>query len=390
MIWKLLLGLGETRLADRIVSDASVRERAARQGSDLAGDVLGPELEDGSGAVAIRAGEAGESAGTSATVAVSGRASANGAGDARKTAALWSIPYIDQPMSFWEAIRSECGTQIQEVYLPLCGVGNLSGRPRQPDAYLDEFMAQAPFPYSLLINPIVFPRPVEQIGDEIVSAVAVLRSSRLRGVTVSSVSLAERLKRSFPDLPITASVLMDIGSRSQIPLLCGAFDAVVPSSSIVRDVPALRALRAAFKGKIRLIVNEGCLPQCCFRTQHFFEMAQGTHFPASLCAEVLEKEPWLRLTGAWILPPFLKFYEGICDEFKLAGRVTLQDPAAYKRVLGAYVRREEITPDSIGGGPALPLEPIKISEAFFQHTLTCGKECFRCGFCREYASRARG
>jgi hypothetical protein len=112
------------------------------------------------------------------------------------------------------------------------------------------------------------------------------------------------------------------------------------------------------------MVNEACLGGCPYRTQHFFERGHGDWFPESLCGPLLEVQPWLRLTGAWILPQHLRFYEGVYDRLKLAGRVTLQDPQKYVAVLGAYVNRRSMTPDAIGGGPASVLQAATISDEF--------------------------
>jgi collagenase-like PrtC family protease len=99
--------------------------------------------------------------------------------------------------------------------------------------------------------------------------------TRLVGATVANLQLAAQVRDALPDLRLTASVLMDVGSPQQALMLDGICDALVPASRVVRDLPALQGLRAAFRGRIRLIVNEACLPGCPFRTQHFHEMAAG-------------------------------------------------------------------------------------------------------------------
>jgi hypothetical protein len=118
--------------------------------------------------------------------------------------------------------------------------------------------------------------------------------------------------------------------------------------------------------------------------QHFQEMASGLSHPQSLCQELLEQQPWMRLTGAWVLPQHLHLYDGLYDELKLAGRVTLGEEAAYRRVLEAYICRRPLGPHAIGGGPASVLEPIEITEEFFARTLECGQRCHECSRCREY------
>jgi hypothetical protein len=158
----------------------------------------------------------------------------------------------------------------------------------------------------------------------------------------------------------------------------------------MRHYPALQALRRAFPGSLRLIVNEGCLPDCLMRVQHFFEMAYADETPLSLCEPLLREQPWLRLTGAWALPQHLHCFEGLTRSFKLAGRATLQDPVRYREVLDAYLNRRALAPDAVGGGPASPLAPMHISEDFYRTTLSCDKHCHACPACREYYQGASG
>jgi hypothetical protein len=155
----------------------------------------------------------------------------------------------------------------------------------------------------------------------------------------------------------------------------------------MRNYPALLALRRAFPGTLRLLVNEGCLPDCLMRTQHFYEMGYAEETPLSLCGPLLEQHPWMRLTGAWALPQHLHFFDALTRAFKLAGRATLQDPKRYLDVLDAYINRRAVTPDSVGGGPASPLTPLRISDAFYRKTLHCDKHCHSCPVCREYYER---
>ena len=98
----------------------------------------------------------------------------------------------------------------------------------------------------------------------------------------------------------------------------------------------------------------------------------------------------MRLTGAWVLPQHLYLYDGIYDELKLAGRVTLRDPKKYITALDAYLHRKPLPPNEIGGGPASVLEPIEITEEFFAQTLHCRHQCYTCTICRDYYQTAYG
>jgi collagenase-like PrtC family protease len=296
----------------------------------------------------------------------------------------WIIPYVDQDLAFWQEIRTRFGAQIREVYFPMPQGRFASGRSRQPEQHLGEFLRLAPLAKAVLINPIVLARPVEVVAPDVLSALRGLRDEfDVCSVTIANPMLARLIKEDLPDLHISASVLMGIASPVQAWLVQDCVDAITVDNSLVRDLAALRSMRAAFPGEIRLIVNESCLPGCLFRVQHFYEMGYGSDFPQSLCQQMLEQHPWLRLTGAWVLPRHLAYYDGLYDGLKLAGRVTLRDPDRYLNVLGAYVNREPILPRDIGGGPASPVDALDVSDEWFEFALQCDKRCDVCSVCRK-------
>lgn len=297
----------------------------------------------------------------------------------------WIIPYVDQPPEFWQEVHERFGEQVREVYFPMSTGQVASGRSPQPDRFLDDFLRQAPLPKAVVVNPIVLPLPVEVTAPSVVAALRQLRDDfDVRSVTVANLALARIIKTELPELFVSASVLMGVASPLQSLVAQDWVDAVAPDTRLTRDLTGLQRLRAAFLGEIRLLVNEACIPGCPFRTQHFYEMGYGDEFPRSLCDQMLAEHPWLRLTGAWILPRHLALYEGLYDSLKLAGRVTLQEPDRYLTVLGAYVNREPILPTNIGGGPASPLDDFDITDEWFEYVLHCNKQCDSCMVCRDY------
>jgi hypothetical protein len=296
----------------------------------------------------------------------------------------WIIPYVDQPPDFWQEIQARFGESVREVYFPLPCKVSASGRPRQPEQYLSDFMRQAPLSKGVLLNPIVLDRPVELVAPDLILTLRQLEDAfGIQKVTVTHPTLARFIRDRLPGYHITASVLMGISNPLQAWLVRDVVDAITVDPRLVRDLEGLRRLRGGYAGEIRLIVNEACLPGCLFRTQHFYEMGYCDDFPESLCLPLLQEHPWLRLTGAWILPRHLDYYEGLYDGLKLAGRVTLQDAGRYLAVLDAYVNREPISPRDIGGGPASPLDEIEVSDEWFEFVLHCDKACHRCSVCRE-------
>ena len=297
----------------------------------------------------------------------------------------WVVPYIDQDLSFWEKVVECFGPHIREVYFPVPGGAFPSGRPPQPEQFLLDFLHHVPLAKSVLLNPIVLPQAAAQVAPRVIDTLRRLRDDfGVTEATITSLDLARLIKQALPDCRLAASTLMGIGHPSQVLLVQDLVDCITPDNRVVRDIDALKRLRAAFGKELRLIVNEACIPGCPHRTQHFFEMGYSERFPQSLCQSMLEERPWLRLTGAWILPRHLRFYEGLYDTLKLAGRVTLRDPQRYLSVLGAYVSRANILPRDIGGGPASPLNDIDMPDSLFEYVLQCDKECGRCSVCRNH------
>lgn len=301
----------------------------------------------------------------------------------------WTIPYIDQPLSFWQEIADEFASDIKEVYLPLPFDIISSGEPVQPDKHKEAFLKSGLLKCSALLNPIILAKPVEEMAEKIIEELKKWRSEyNLVSATVTNLTLAMRVHEAIPDLSLTASCLMQISRPNQVEMINGVFDYLVPSPLIVRDLPALEVLRDAFTGKIRMLVNESCLPGCPYRTQHFFEMGCNHPHPLSLCNELLDKQPWMRLTGGWVLPQHLHLYDNCCDEYKLGGRVTLRKVEDYYRVLSSYIYRRKMLPNEIGGGPGTVRLPIEISESYFKKTLYCRQQCHICTTCQEYFSEA--
>jgi radical SAM protein with 4Fe4S-binding SPASM domain len=304
----------------------------------------------------------------------------------KRTVKPFALPYVDQPPAFWQALKKDYGSYITSLYLPLPDHAIASGRPVQPQKHVKAFLNESLFSHTVLLNPISLPEPAAEIAPVAIEALHAFRENYgLDEVVLTDPILARLIREKLPDLSLTASTLMDISTPLQLVMLDDIFETLVPSGKIMRDIVALEKLKSRFRGKIRLLVNECCLPGCTFRTQHFYEMAYSPNpNPGSLCNDLLEKEPWLRLTGAWVLPQHLYFFDGLYDELKLAGRVTLNNPEKYRQVLDAYLHQKPLRPHQIGGGPASVLTPMDITDSFFEQTLNCRLDCHQCDICKDY------
>ena len=299
-----------------------------------------------------------------------------------------SLPYIDQPPEFWQRVGAAFGAYVQEIYFPMSNHVVPSGRPVQSETNLIRFLEQGGLPKAVLVNPVVLPRPLEEAGDLIMNELYTLnRYYGIDRVTITNLRLGRLIRQELPQFRINASVLMGIRSPEQLVYLGDDVDEITLDTAILRHKGLLQQMRQGWNKSIKLIVNEGCLPGCPLRTQHFYEMSCESILPGSLCREMLEESPWLRLKSAWILPQHLHLLHGLYDVVKLAGRVTLQEPGKYFRVVRAYLEESELPAHDIGSGPAGMLSPMPISSEFYETTLNCDKQCRRCHYCQDYYER---
>ena len=155
----------------------------------------------------------------------------------------WIIPYVDQGLDFWQEIEERFGERIREVYFPVPQGQFASGRPRQPEQFLFDFLGHASLPKGVLVNPIVLSRPVEVMAADILATLQRLGGDfGVRSVTVANPTLAGVIKDTLPDWHVTASVLMGIARPDQAWLIQDRVDAITVDNRLVRDLAGLGKL----------------------------------------------------------------------------------------------------------------------------------------------------
>lgn len=302
----------------------------------------------------------------------------------------WSLPYIDQPVDFWRRIKDRFGPAAESVYFPMPGHIIGSGRMALPSRHLEDFLASGVMERTVLVNPGVLVHPLPQIQRKLLSSLIELHERYgLKEIIVTNVRLAQMIRPVLPDVQLVASVLMDVASPVQTLYLGSTFDSLVPSFRIMRNMRALRALKKAFPGRIRFMVNEMCLPECVMRNQHTYELAMSQRF-SLYCSEIYAAKPWMVLLADWVLPQHLHLYDEIADEYKLVGRNALRNPEDYIHLLAAYIERRPIPWDQIEDYSYKAIfEDLEITEEFFKRVLFCKKNCSHCDYCRDYYEQAR-
>jgi collagenase-like PrtC family protease len=152
-------------------------------------------------------------------------------------------------------------------------------------------------------------------------------------VTIAVPYLIELVRTHFPELPVSVSVICEVDSTNSLRLFERyGVQRVQLSEESNRDLPLLELLTKTARSELSLVVNNGCLRFCAYRSYHNTLCSQGSQsdkpdhgyidYPLLKCSAVRALDPVEILRSPWIRPEDLPYYEqrfGI-ELFKIAGR----------------------------------------------------------------------
>jgi collagenase-like PrtC family protease len=216
-----------------------------------------------------------------------------------------------------------------------------------------------------------------------------LEALKVDGVIVSHPFIIELVKAQTK-LKVTVSTVAEImTARSGLHYERMGADIIVPSLSISMD--EIRLMKQSLtKARIRIIVNEGGMPDCPWRIFHYNHCAYSDsdiEYHAH-CKKALLLSPHLLLTNCAIRPEDLHYYEGITNEFDIVDRLTPIDQLlirikAYseEKFKGNYVQliNSQLSPYIF-----IPNEEL---DGLLQRKLSCSKICDKCNYCRDLFNR---
>lgn len=185
--------------------------------------------------------------------------------------------------------------------------------------------------------------------ERIIEYVGEIAESGVDMVTIAVPYLIELVRSNFPELPVSVSVICEISDTHGLRLFeAYGVQRVQLAEECNRDLPLLELLSETAGSELSLVVNNGCLRFCPYRSYHNTLCTQGSQsdkpdhgyidYPLLKCSAARARDPVEILRSPWIRPEDLASYEerfGI-ELFKLAGR---QLPLAnIATMVGAYAR----------------------------------------------------
>ena len=228
----------------------------------------------------------------------------------------------------------------------------------------------------------------------------------VEAVTIANPLYIKETRKRFPGIEICASVLSEIDcvQKAIIFKQAGA-DVITPDININREPELLKQIKDATNTKIRLIVNEGCLYSCPFRTFHFNIISHaskevgkkeaGFSFSSffNTCNQVTSKNHSQILKSCWIRPEDIGKYSEVTKSFQIAGRS--QPDNNFVRTVKAYIEESrdgnllDLLCNSIGNFSVNQRACLNNKSLdkynFFEKVTTCHHKCDQCHYCDDLA-----
>jgi len=330
------------------------------------------------------------------------------------SSSLFSVPYNDD-FSLLERIveiRNLNGNKIEEVYFS--GPREYFGSAREmPEISIDKIIKIIKFCYdngiktNLLLNSscegIDWYSPLNI--SKVLKLIEILHiENGLDGITVANPLFIQKIRKEFPKLEITASVLAQIDSvqRAMFFKRFGC-DVITPDRDINRNLELLKEIKE-IGCELKLMVNEGCLFKCPYRIFHYnFTSHDSKELNRDInrdiftdnCSLIFKIDPSQILKSCWIRPEDVPKYKKITNRFKIAGR-QIKDTQKILKIIKGYMNFSyegnllDLFEAGISGFKNrfnVFIDNKNIGDNFFQKVTSCDKNCFGCKFCGELAKK---
>ncbi len=288
------------------------------------------------------------------------------------------LPYNHDPnYPEWLASRLE---GVCEVYFPVHRSISESSHswkgPNDPADYAEDLgrlaavLNPARIDANILFNLNVDPSRWQDAADELTRLSRVF--DRLV-VTLAEFDFGCWLHRQLPELRKTVSTVAMVRTPVQAAQWKAA--AGIESVTLVREInkspETIKAIRDLGL-KIRMVLDDACLPNCPGIVSHMSRMYNATGEDFCCVGDIRDQSPWL-VAQKDVVPGTLPRYDGIVDIAKIEGRGRLLSFIEEKR-------RVYLEAESWAHPSELYIEP---PDAFDKIT-TCDRDCVSCGWCERH------
>jgi len=231
--------------------------------------------------------------------------------------------------------------------------------------------------------------------SKIIAYIEGLKSLGLKSLVITNPIYISEIKRNIRGIAIESSVNCYVKTVEHALYLRDlGVDVLTIDRDINRDIPLIKKIRDKTGLKLKMVLNEGCLRNCPFRTTHYNYLSHGYRsrdIDNGFCIEILKRNPAKVFSIPFIVPEALHYYKDIVDYYKLSTRVF--STPQIKSCLEAYIRQD------FNGDLLKLLDCLGLSyfdfidykvlkrKNFFETMLKCDKDCVNCNYCNELEKR---
>lgn len=225
----------------------------------------------------------------------------------------------------------------------------------------------------------------------------------LSGITTTSPMIAAWIKQKFSDLPVRASINMNIHGVTSMSYITDLFDEFYLTREYnrnLREIEKARLFCDRHHKKLYLLANSGCLNECPSHVYHdnlvAHEAETDPHdfrpFEAT-CWNYLSRQENRReilRISSWIRPEELSLLDDYFDGAKIATRSSqnaFRVAAAYAK---GYWHGDMLVLTEPSHSVLFPepgLDNDRFPEGFLRKLLTCSRNCYECDYCEKIYER---
>lgn len=306
----------------------------------------------------------------------------------------FAVPY-NYDYTLLEHLFEEMQPFVKEVYFPADLRVHSNGRSDpQPENYskqilkIIEYSTQNNVKSNLILNGLCTGLQYTEREEvrKLLQYVDFLLQHGLQCVTVSNPLLARAIHQEFVGKPLEISVSVNscIGSVQK-----AVYWEEIGATSFTldcdfnKDLTLLANLKKHCQMKIKVIVNQTCIPDCFVRTTHNLLVSHaGEREGVSnidrdcfrICMTMNHKKPWLVYSSPLIPPYALTKYDPFVDTYKISGRN--RPTQEILNIVGAYAQLPEYREYTQYYNAMIPQD---ILERIF----TCSRVCRACNYCQD-------
>jgi len=302
---------------------------------------------------------------------------------------MLSIPYNGDEGLIHKIAKQNLIAHCEQIYVPMPDKLIKSCRViKQSNNYDDEIIniIESSKKYNMRVNLLLNPGCLNTLMSSKYSIKPIINYLKflfdnysLGSITTSDYLLAGMIKKAIPKLKIEASCMANIKDvRIANYWVDLGTDVIVIHPDKNKDIKYIRDLAHYFPNiKLKMIVNELCIPNCPMRQGHSNLEGHGNSGESyhEACTSIFKNKPWLVYSSAYIPPKYLYLYNELIDIYKIVDRLSTSEKII--EAIAVYsndIRYHAIKKDWDN----------RIPESVFHKVINCNKICNECDFCKKY------